>query len=152
MRSPTAACSSGIYTTKYLPTVEEPDNPWTQLFTKVWEEHGDGKPMSNFRLYGMAQAYTLVSALQAAGEDLTRDGIVDAHRGAGRRVRGPVARAARLLRGQPPRHHRRLGRPDRGHGVKELVPVATTDGGDGAIEPYEEEPFAPTEDGLPAVG
>jgi hypothetical protein len=80
---------NGIYTTKYLPTVEEPDNPWTQLFTEVWEAHGDGKPMSNFRLYGMAQAYTYVSALQAAGEDLTRDGIVEALEEQGSEFEGP---------------------------------------------------------------
>ena len=36
------------------------------------------------------------------------------HRGAGRRLGGPLVRPARLLRGQPPRHHRPACRPVRG--------------------------------------
>ena len=56
---------NGIFTTKYLPTVEDAENPWTVAFTKIWEEQGgDGEPMSNFRLYGMSQAYTMVAAMQ----------------------------------------------------------------------------------------
>jgi hypothetical protein len=72
-------------------------------------------------------------------------------RGAGLGVRGPVARAARLLRRQPPGHQRRLGQPDRGQRLQGARPVATTDGEEGEIEPFEDEPFEPTEDGLPAV-
>jgi ABC-type branched-subunit amino acid transport system substrate-binding protein len=142
---------NGIYTTKYLPTVEEPDNPWTQLFTKVWDEHGDGKPMTNYRLYGMAQAYTLVSALQAAGEDLTRDGIVEAIEEQGSEFEGPwlapldySADSHRGMTGMS------VGQVE-GTAYKELVPVQTSDVGDGPIEPFEDEPFEPTEDGLPAV-
>jgi ABC-type branched-subunit amino acid transport system substrate-binding protein len=142
---------SGIYTTKYLPTVEETDNPWIQLFTKVWEEHGDGEPMSNFRVYGMAQAYTAVSALQAAGEDLTRDGIVEAIEEQGSEFEGPwlapmeySADSHRGITGVS------LGQLE-GTAYKELVPVQTTDSGDAEIEPFEDEPFTPTEDGIPAV-
>jgi branched-chain amino acid transport system substrate-binding protein len=142
---------NGIYTTKYLPTVEEPDNPWTQLFTRVWEEHGDGKPMTNYRVYGMAQAYTLVSALQAAGEDLTRDGIVEAVEEQGADFEGPwlapleySADSHRGITGLS------VGQVE-GTAYKELVGVQTTDVGDGEIEPFDEEPFTPAEDGLPAV-
>jgi ABC-type branched-subunit amino acid transport system substrate-binding protein len=143
---------SGIYTTKYLPTVEEPDNPWTQLFTEVWEKHGDGKPMSNFRLYGMAQAYTFVSAVQAAGEELTRDGIVEAIEESGADFEGPwlapldySADSHRGISGVS------VGQIE-GTAYKELVPVQTTDSGDAEIEPFEDEPFQPTEDGLPTAG
>jgi branched-chain amino acid transport system substrate-binding protein len=142
---------SGIYTTKYLPLVEDTEDPWIQLFTRVWEEHGDGEPMSNFRLYGMAQAYTYVSALQAAGEDLTRDGIVEALEEQGSEFEGPwlapldySADSHRGISGVS------VGQIE-GTAYTELVPVATTDGAEGEIEPYEEEPFAPTEDGIPAV-
>jgi hypothetical protein len=38
-----------------------------------------------------------------------------------------------------------------GTAYKELVPVQTTDSGDAEIEPFEDEPFTPTEDGIPAV-
>ncbi len=143
---------NGIYTTKYLPTVEDAENPWTQLFTEVWAEHGDGGPMSNFRLYGMAQAYTIVSALQAAGEDLTREGLLQAVEESGAEFEGPWLAPLDYSE----ESHRGISGVSVGQieGVayKELVPVQTTDSGDVEIEPYEAEPFTPTEDGLPDVG
>jgi branched-chain amino acid transport system substrate-binding protein len=68
----------GKYTLKYLPTVEQPDDEWTQLFTRIWEEHGENdQPLSNFRLYGMSEAYTLVQAIVDSCDNLTREGIVE---------------------------------------------------------------------------
>ncbi len=143
---------NGIYTTKYLPTVEDADNPWTQLFTEVWGEHGDGGPMSNFRIYGMAQAYTLVSALQAAGEDLTREGLIQAVEESGADFEGPWLAPLDYSE----ESHRGISGVSVGQieGVnyKELVPVQTTDSGDVEISPYDAEPFTPTEDGLPDAG
>ncbi len=80
----------GVLTTKYLDTVDDADNAWIKLWQKVWEQEGDGKPLSNYRVYGMAQAYTFVQALQAAGKDLTRQGIVDAIEEEGGDFSGPV--------------------------------------------------------------
>jgi len=143
---------SGAITTKYLPTVEEPDNPWTKLFTKVWEEHGDGGPMSNFRLYGMSQAYTLVSGLQAAGEDLTREGIVAAIEEKGADFEGPWLAPLEYSA----ESHRGISGVSvvqiEGTDFKELVPVQTTSSGDSEVEKFDEDPFTPTEDGLPDAG
>ena len=97
-------------TTEYIPGVDAPDDPWVQLWQKVWDEHGEEGELTNYRIYGMSQAYTFVQALQAAGEDLTRDGIVEAHRGGGGRLRGAAARAVPLHRGQPHGHLRHAGR------------------------------------------
>ena len=140
---------NGIYTTKYLPTVEEPDNPWTQLFTRVWQESGESGPMSNFRLYGMSQAYTLVSALQAAGEDLTREGVVAALEESGSQFQGPwlapldySAESHRGISGVS------VGQLE-GTTYKELAPVQTTDADDAPIEEFTGEPFTPTDNGLP---
>jgi len=143
---------SGAITTKYLPAVEEPDNPWTQLFTKVWEEHGDGGPMSNFRLYGMAQAYTLVSALQAAGEDLTREGIVAAIEETGSEFEGPWLAPMEYSA----ESHRGISGVSvvqiEGTDFKQLVPVQTTGSGESEVELFDEDAFTPTEDGLPDAG
>lgn len=143
---------NGIYTTKYLPTVEDVDNPWTELFTDVWKEHGDGGPMSNFRVYGMAQAYTMVSALQAAGENLTREGVIQAVEESGGAFEGPWLAPLDYSKDS----HRGISGVSVGQieGVafKELVPVQTTDSGDAEITPFDEEPFIPTEDGLPDAG
>ena len=68
-------------TTEYIPGVDAPDDPWVQLWQKVWDEHGTDGELTNYRIYGMSHAYAFVQALQAAGEDLTREGLVDARRG-----------------------------------------------------------------------
>lgn len=71
----------GVFTTEYIPGVANADDPWVQLWQKVWDEHGNGEPLTNFEIYGMSQAYTFVQALVAAGEDLTREGLIEAVEG-----------------------------------------------------------------------
>jgi ABC-type branched-subunit amino acid transport system substrate-binding protein len=68
----------GVLTTEYIPGVDAPDDPWVQLWQQVWDEHGGEGELTNYRIYGMSHAYAFVQALQAAGEDLTRDGLVEA--------------------------------------------------------------------------
>lgn len=68
----------GVVTTSYIPTTADgKDDPWIALWNKIWDEHGNGKPLTNFRIYGMSYAYTFIQALQATGEDLTREGLVE---------------------------------------------------------------------------
>jgi branched-chain amino acid transport system substrate-binding protein len=74
----TASSLNGIMTSQYIPGIDQADNPWVQLWQKVWDESGQEGELSNYRIYGMSFAYTFVQALQAAGEDLTRDGLVEA--------------------------------------------------------------------------
>ncbi len=142
----------GIYTTKYLPTVEEPSNPWTQLFTKVWDQHGDEGKMSNFRLYGMSQAYTLVSALQAAGQDLTREGLVQAIEEKGADFEGPWLAPLEYSK----ESHRGISGVSvvqvTGGKFTEKQGVQTTGGDETPIEPFTEEPFTPTDNGVPDAG
>ena len=80
----------GVLTTEYIPGVDATDDPWTQLWNKVWDQEGtSGDELTNFRIYGMSQAYTFVQALVAAGEDLTRDGLVEAMEEVGGDLEGP---------------------------------------------------------------
>ncbi len=85
-----ASSLDGVLTTKYLDTVDDQKSEWIKLWQKIWAAEGDGKPLSNYRVYGMAQAYTFVQALQAAGKDLTRQGIVDALEKDGSSFEGPL--------------------------------------------------------------
>ncbi|WP_134764791.1 ABC transporter substrate-binding protein [Nocardioides sp. 1609] len=73
----------GVMTTEYIAGVDAADDPWVQLWQKVWDEHGADGELTNYRIYGMSQAYAFVQALAAAGEDLTRDGLVEAVEGLG---------------------------------------------------------------------
>ena len=84
-----ASSLDGIMSSEYIPGVDAPDNPWVKLWQKVWDEQGGKGELTNYRIYGMSFAYTFVQALQAAGPDLTRDGLVDAVEKAGGSFEGP---------------------------------------------------------------
>ncbi|MBC2934823.1 ABC transporter substrate-binding protein [Nocardioides sp. zg-1228] len=79
----------GVMTTEYIPGVDSADDPWVQLWQEVWDEHGGKGELTNYRIYGMSQAYAFVQALDAAGEDLTRDGLVAAIEEGGSEWEGP---------------------------------------------------------------
>ncbi|HEX5090827.1 MAG TPA: ABC transporter substrate-binding protein [Nocardioides sp.] len=84
-----ASSLNGVMTSEYIPGIDQPDNPWVQLWKKVWDQYGKDGELSNYRIYGMSFAYTFVQALQAAGKDLTRDGLVKAIEDKGADFAGP---------------------------------------------------------------
>ena len=64
----------GMVTDAYLPLVTDSSNPWITLFKGIRGQYN--LPWDGNVLYGMAQAYTLVQALKAAGRNPTRDSLV----------------------------------------------------------------------------
>jgi branched-chain amino acid transport system substrate-binding protein len=70
--------TAGLIATYYLPTVSMTDDPWIQLFKEIHDTYIPNIPFSDTLVYGMAQAYTFAQALEAAGDDVTRQGIVNA--------------------------------------------------------------------------
>lgn len=84
-----ASALDGVMTSEYIPGIDQPDDPWVQLWQKVWDEQGTDGELTNYRIYGMSHAYAFVQALQAAGEDLTREGIVEALEENGESMVGP---------------------------------------------------------------
>ena len=121
-------------TSEYIPGVDAPDDPWVQLWQKVWDEQGEEGELTNYRIYGMSQAYAFVQALQAAGEDLTRDGLVEALEEAGQDFEGPQLAPYRYTADS----HMgisglRLVEIKKGAG-EPLTPVLVTDIGDAEIE------------------
>lgn len=79
----------GVMTSEYIPGIDSTDDPWVQLWQQVWDEHGEEGELTNYRIYGMSQAYAFVQALEAAGEDLTREGLVQAIEEEGTEWEGP---------------------------------------------------------------
>ncbi|WP_219418600.1 ABC transporter substrate-binding protein [Pseudonocardia nigra] len=146
-----AGLLEGVITTEYLPGVDQPDDPWTQLFQRVWDEHGGEGELTNFRVYGMAQAYTFVQALQAAGPNPTRQGIVDAIEQAGAEFRGAWVAPFRY----GPNSHAGISGVQvtriTGGTTEALTPVLVTDNGDTAITEATVEPTEPPADGIPDV-
>ena len=105
--------------------------------------------MSNFRLYGMAQAYTFVAALQAAGKDLTREGIVKAIEDKGADFEGPWLAPLDYSEDS----HRGISGVSvgqlQGTAYKELAPVQTTDAATPPSRSSTASRRRPTENGLP---
>ncbi|MBV8195374.1 MAG: ABC transporter substrate-binding protein, partial [Candidatus Dormibacteraeota bacterium] len=53
-------------------------NPWVTLFKGIKTQYAPSLPWDGNVLYGMAQAYTFVQALTAAGQNPSRDDLVHA--------------------------------------------------------------------------
>jgi ABC-type branched-subunit amino acid transport system substrate-binding protein len=79
----------GAITDGYLPSSSDTSNPWIQLFMKIHQQYDASAPFDGNVEYGMANAYTLVQALQAAGKNLTRQDLVNAVNTAGAKWTGP---------------------------------------------------------------
>src|ERR671920_2618599 len=111
-----------------------------------WDASGQEGELTNYRIYGMSMAYTMVQALQAAGQNPTRDGIVEAIETAGADWEGPVLAPFRYSEDS---HMGTSGmsitRIVGGTGSEEVVPVQTTDTWAAKIEPYDAEPASPPE-------
>jgi ABC-type branched-subunit amino acid transport system substrate-binding protein len=68
----------GAITDGYLPSSSDLSNPWIALFKKVHDQYDASAPFDGNVEYGIANAYTLVQALKAAGKNLTRQDVVKA--------------------------------------------------------------------------
>jgi ABC-type branched-subunit amino acid transport system substrate-binding protein len=79
----------GAITDGYLPSSSDLSNPWIALFKKIHDQYDASAPFDGNVEYGMANAYTLVQALKAAGKDLTRQGLVKAIETDGGKWNGP---------------------------------------------------------------
>jgi branched-chain amino acid transport system substrate-binding protein len=83
------ALIEGAITDGYLPSTADTANPWIQLFMRIHDQYDKQAPFDGNVEYGMANAYTLVQALKAAGKNLTRQSIVDAIEQQGAKWTGP---------------------------------------------------------------
>ncbi|MGY1697872.1 MULTISPECIES: ABC transporter substrate-binding protein [unclassified Geodermatophilus] len=144
-----ATLLDGAITTEYFPGTDSPDDPWVQMFQQIWDEQGQEGELTTFRLYGMAQAYTTVQALQAAGQNPTRDDLVAAIEEVGADWEGPLFAPFRYSEDS---HMGTSGMrvvQVAGAAVEELTPVLTTDLGDAEIEEDDSEAATPPENGIP---
>jgi ABC-type branched-subunit amino acid transport system substrate-binding protein len=72
------ALIEGAISDYYLPSPSDTSNSWIKLFKKIHDRYDASAPFDQNVTYGMAVAYTLVQALKAAGQDLTRQAVVNA--------------------------------------------------------------------------
>ncbi|QIK75419.1 ABC transporter substrate-binding protein [Nocardioides piscis] len=149
-----SAALDGVMTTEYIPGIDSADDPWVQLWQKVWDKHGQGVgggELTNYRIYGMSLAYAFAQALDAAGEELTREGIVEAIEENGADWEGPQLAP---LRYSAESHMgiagMRIVELQAGQG-EPLTDVLVTDIGDAEITPDDsgQADDAPPENGVP---
>ncbi|MPY78299.1 MAG: ABC transporter substrate-binding protein [Actinophytocola sp.] len=141
----------GVVTTEYIPGVDTPDDPWVKLWQEVWDKHGSGGKLTNYRVYGMSQAYTFVQALQSAGPNPTREGIVEAIEQAGKEFDGPALAPFRYSEDSHMGISGLRVSELSGGKANPLTPVLTTDIGDAPIvkDHSGAASDAPPEDGIP---
>jgi branched-chain amino acid transport system substrate-binding protein len=77
----------GLITAGNLPIPSDTANSWNVLFKKVNDTYNKGAPYDANAIYGMSVGYLTVQVLQAAGKDLTREGLIKAVERGG--YRGP---------------------------------------------------------------
>jgi ABC-type branched-subunit amino acid transport system substrate-binding protein len=73
-----ASLMDGMISDGYLAPLDDASDSWAALFRKVHDTYIPKLPMDGNVNYGMALAYTFVTALQNAGQNPTRKDIVDA--------------------------------------------------------------------------
>jgi branched-chain amino acid transport system substrate-binding protein len=138
----------GLVAAGYLPPVDDDSNPWTQLFKKI-NSDAKGPEFDGNVNFGFAVGYLFVQALQKAGKNLTRQGIVDAIEAGG--FKGPGLVPLQYSK----TNHSGYGGVQLGKvtGGKQLPfgAIYTTDDADGAITEYNEAPAVPTSDGIPTA-
>jgi branched-chain amino acid transport system substrate-binding protein len=144
-----APLTEGLISDNYLPLSNDDANPWIQLYKKVNAAHNGNAEFDNNIVYGMSVGYLFVQSLQAAGKDLTREGLISAIEKGG--FQGP---GLAPLRFSPDDHSgyggMRLSKVENGKQTYFGTPYET-DEGDKPVAPYTAPPAAPPANGIPAA-
>ena len=144
-----APLTEGLISANYLPLSTDDANPWIQLYKKVNAAHNGNAEFDNNIVYGMSVGYLFVQSLQAAGKDLTREGLISTIEKGG--FQGP---GLAPLRFSADNHS--------GYGGEQLSKVEggkqayfgtpfETDDADGPVAAYTATPAAPPANGIPAA-
>ncbi len=144
------ALIEGAITDGYLPSSSDTSNPWIQLFMKIHAQYDSSAPFDGNVEYGMANAYTLVQALKAAGKKLTRQALVDAVEQHGASWKGPGLVPFRYSKTQHGGYGgAAMAKIENGKVVQIGQPLTTDPSPAGAIAPYTATQPPPPANGVP---
>ena len=138
----------GMITDGYLATPADPENSWIKLFQKIHDQYIPKLPFDGNVEYGMAAAYTFAQALANAGDDPTRDSLIEA-------VESGIDQGPGLVpfRYSSTSHAGFTGTQIgviKGSAIELKGSPMTTDDGTGAVETFDgKQPEAPS-DGIPS--
>jgi len=140
----------GAITDGYLPSTADTQNPWIQLFQKIHDQYDKQAPFDGNVEYGMANAYTLVQALQAAGNNPTRQALINAINQHGAKWTGPGLVPYRYSQTDHGGFSgTQIGHIKNGKIVLTGTPLTTTPDPTSPITPYTTPQPAPPANGVP---
>ena len=84
-----ASALNGLYTLNYLPMSSATSDPWMQLFLKIHSQYDSKEPVDGNMVYGMSMAYYFTLAMRAAGQNPTRQDLINAINSQGATWTGP---------------------------------------------------------------
>ena len=139
--------TNGLIAVTYLPDDSDKENSWIKLFTEINEKYNKGMPLDATVVHGYALAYSAAEALHAAGEDPTRENLVEAMKSGD--LRGPALTPYAFSEGD---HSGMTGSQvvqiDKLQ-MSVLAPIQVTDNGDGPVEEYDGEQVEAPANGVP---
>ncbi|MEA2312850.1 MAG: branched-chain amino acid transport system substrate-binding protein [Solirubrobacteraceae bacterium] len=137
----------GLQSASYLPALGDTSNPWIKLFKGIHDKYLANLPWDGNVLYGMALGYTFAEALQDAGQNPTRQSIVDAVQSG--KLRGPGLVPLRYSKSDHSGYGgEQLSHIQGGAAVLDGKPM-TTDTGTGSISESTESQPSPPANGVP---
>ena len=83
-----ASLLDGIVTSGYLPATSDTSNPWVALFKQIHDKYIASLPFDGNVEYGMAVAYSFVQLMKKAGQNPTRQDVINTLNG-GQLDQGP---------------------------------------------------------------
>jgi branched-chain amino acid transport system substrate-binding protein len=145
------ALIEGAISDGYLPSNTDVSNPWIKLFEKIHAQYDPKVPFDGNVEYGMANAYTLIQALKAAGKNLTRADLVKAVSTQGGKWTGPGLVPFRYSGNQHGGYGgAEMGKIQNGKIVLFGGPLTTSPDAGTAITPYTTAQPAPPSSGVPS--
>lgn len=142
-----APLMNGVITSDYMPSPTDSSNSWVTLFKGINDKANPDLPYDRTLQYGYSMAYTATQALLAAGEDLTRESLIEAMEKGGFTgpVLAPYAYSADDHSGATGVSISQIKDLE----AAAISPVYVTDNGDGPVEETTEAPAEAPAGGMP---
>ncbi|MGI9822108.1 ABC transporter substrate-binding protein [Agromyces sp. Marseille-Q5079] len=134
----------GFVTTNYLPYA--PGNEWDDLFRQINDEYNDGAPFDGNTVFGMSVGYLFAEALAKAGDEPTRQGIVDAIQSGDLVGNGLVPLS---FGADSHAAYKGVSITTVADGVQDFIGVTYVSDGSGGVEPYDGDAVPLENDGVP---
>ena len=84
-----ASALQGLYTMTYLPIATDTTDPWIALFQKIHAKYDSTEPFDGNTVFGMSMGYYFAEAMKAAGQNPTRQDLINAINTKGSSFTGP---------------------------------------------------------------